>query len=314
MTRDPYKQHELREFLLGEASEEQRSALEERYLADDEFSAELGAAEDELIETYLRNELSAGDRRKFENAFLAQPRRRERVLMMKGVIAAATAEAALKPAPTPSLWNNLLALFRFQNSFARYALAAAVLVLLAFGALFVFNRLRRESDERFAHQQPVPTATVPGAASPLASPEPSQPAPTPAPSVSPIKSTAPSPTPNAEPTGPTFATIFLRPSLVRDPRAANKLAVGPSVKEIRLQLNLERNDYKSYTVRIATVEGREVWKADSIRARGSGAGTFLALSVAANRLPAGDYLVEVSGLSDSRTSESVASYFFSLNK
>src|SRR5262245_414911 len=101
LTRNPHEQHELREFLLGEVSEEQRSALEERFLADDEFSAELGAAEDELIETYLRNELSADDRREFETTFLAQPRRRERVLMMKGVIAAATAEAALKPEPNP---------------------------------------------------------------------------------------------------------------------------------------------------------------------------------------------------------------------
>jgi hypothetical protein len=89
--------------------------------------------------------------------------------------------------------------------------------------------------------------------------------------------------------------------------------VGPSVKEIRLQLSLEGNDYKSYVVRISTVDGSRVWQASSIRARVTGAAYSLALAVPTRRLPAGDYLVEVSGVNNSGSTESVSSYFFSIS-
>lgn len=315
MIEDLHNQAELRGFLLGEVSEEQRSAIEERFLADKDFSEELGAVEDEMIEAYLRNELSVTDRRKFEAVFLTQPRRRERVLMMKGVLAAATAEAAFKTEPAPSLWATLVAPFRFQSASVRYALAAAVLVVAVLGALFVFQNLRPKPDERLVQQEPTPAPGAPAAASPLPSPiltpKAAEAGPTTQPAASPVPRASTSPTPETQP-GPSFATIILRPLLVRDPRAGNKLVVASSVREIRLQLKLERKDYNSYTARITTVDGRQVWRASSIGARGTGAGTSLALSVPARRLPAGDYIVEVSGVRESGTPESVSSYFFSL--
>ena len=315
LTENFYNEERLRDFLLGDSSESERAALEDRFLAEEDFSAQVQVVEDELIESYLRGELSARDRKRFEAAFLTQPRRRERVLMMKGVLAAANAEAPLPAETSPSLWANLLASLRWQNAFARYAVAAGVLVVLAFGTLLLFSKLRPKQNGQLAQQNPElirPGATA--SASPRSSPGISQSQQTPSPTVMPVLRSTPSPTPETQPPGPSFATIILRPTLARDPSAANKLAVSASVKQVRLQLGLERDDYKSYSVRITTVDGNVVWQTRSIHARTTNGGASLALSLPARRLATGDYLVEVSGLSDAGSPESLASYFFSVTR
>ena len=53
--------------------------------------------------------------------------------------------------------------------------------------------------------------------------------------------------------------MILRPTLLRDPKNATKFVLAPSIKQARIQLNLERDDYKSYVVRITTVEGNPVF-------------------------------------------------------
>jgi len=310
-----YNEEKLRGFLLGDLSESERAAIEERFLADEDFSTQLCVVEDELIESYLRRELSARDRQRFEAAFLTRPGRRERVLMMKGVLASANAEASLQAEPSTSFWATLLAHLRFQSAVARYALAAAVVFVLAFGALLLFNKLGSKQDGQIAQQTPAPNRPgVTATASPDSSPRISQPQPTPSPAVTPLPRISPSPITETHPAGPTLATIILRPTLMRDPSAANKVVVSSSVQQVRLQLNLDRNDYKSYAVRITTVDGRLVWQASSIHARSTNGAASLALSLPARRLATDDYIVEVSGANDGGPTESLASYFFSVTR
>ena len=319
LTENLYNEEKLRDFLLGDVSESERAAIEERFLGEEDFSAQVQVVEDELIESYLRGELSGSDQQRFAAAFLTQPRRRERVLVMKGVLAAANAEslleAPLRPEESPSLWARMQAALRFQSAFARYAFAVAVVFVLAFAALLLFNRLRPKQDAPLAQQNPTPiqaqgTASV----SPHSSPDTPRPQQTSSPALTPAPRVSPSPIPEAPPAGPTFATIILRPTLARDPTAASKLTVSPSVKQVQLQLTLERNEYKSYTVRLTTVDGRLVWQARSIHARTTSGRTSLAVALPASLLPTDDYLVEVSGTSDAGSPESLANYFFSITR
>src|SRR5262249_47691435 len=53
--------------------------FEDEYFGDDETFALLLAAEDELIDRYLRGELSAQERERFERHFLLSPRRRQKM-------------------------------------------------------------------------------------------------------------------------------------------------------------------------------------------------------------------------------------------
>ena len=55
---------------LGELSPEERDAVEARYFADDAFHEQVLAAEEELIDSYLRGELSTNQRAHFEGWFL----------------------------------------------------------------------------------------------------------------------------------------------------------------------------------------------------------------------------------------------------
>ena len=295
----------LRNYLLGDVSEEERASFEVRFFSDEESADQAFVAEEEFIEEYLRNELSPENRKRFEAAYLTQPRRRERVLAMKAVMAAATAEGeSLAESPTPSFWASIAAFFSFENVFARYALAAVVLLVLVFGGWFLFRRLGRETEPQLARQgePPIQVESPPPSSSPL-----------PSPGVSPARQPSPSPSAVKE-AGPTFTTIVLSPSLVRDPAAANKLTIAPSVRQVRLQLGLERNDYQSYLVRVTTVDGKTVWESKRATVQPGSAGNSISVSIPANLLPTNDYLVELTGVDKAGRRESVASYFFTVSK
>ena len=59
----------LTRYLLGELPEEERSGLEAEYFADPELFARLLAAEDDLIDAYVRGALSTEARARFEERF-----------------------------------------------------------------------------------------------------------------------------------------------------------------------------------------------------------------------------------------------------
>jgi len=291
---------EVRRFLLGELSEEERAAFEDRFLSDEDLSAQALVVEDELIESYLHNELSAQDRKKFETAYLNNPRRRERVVALKAVVAAANAEPQPLREKSLSLWARLREYVVFKNAFPRYALAGLALIAMI-AAAWLFLRSREPHASQIAqvdtNSQPTPVT--------IASPSPAA-STSPTPAVTP--SLRPTPTPVQQESGPAFASIVLQPTLVRDPAAAKRLVLPATVKLVRLQLNLERNEYKSFLVQITTVEGKSVWQSRTV----TPAGASVAVSVPASLLPTNDYVIELSGVTSERKRESVASYFFTV--
>ena len=75
----------LRNYLLGTLPQERAERLEERLLKDDEFIERLSLIEDELIEDYARNALGAGERQQFEKYFLSNPKRRRKLMLVRGL-------------------------------------------------------------------------------------------------------------------------------------------------------------------------------------------------------------------------------------
>jgi len=66
-------------YLLGELSEEQQVEIEDRAFEDKNYLASITAVENDLIDEYVRNELSGAERQRFEKRFLASAERRKRV-------------------------------------------------------------------------------------------------------------------------------------------------------------------------------------------------------------------------------------------
>jgi hypothetical protein len=84
-------------YLLDEASEDERAAVERELLADDDRYQELEAAEDELRHDYLRGALSPAQRARFEARFLATPAGRGELERARDVLAAVDRAAAPRP-------------------------------------------------------------------------------------------------------------------------------------------------------------------------------------------------------------------------
>jgi hypothetical protein len=112
---------DIERYLLGRMSSRDMVAIERRLFEDDQFALAVEDAEDDLIDRYLRDALSAEDRRAFEEHFAASPLRQERIafrrVLPQAVAGRATADAVAAARPTP--WRAL----------PRWAGLAAVLVL-----------------------------------------------------------------------------------------------------------------------------------------------------------------------------------------
>jgi hypothetical protein len=73
-------------YLLGELSEDQQAGFEHRYFADDALFERLLAAEDELIDRYVRDESSHEERALLGKHFLMSRERRKRVMFSQALV------------------------------------------------------------------------------------------------------------------------------------------------------------------------------------------------------------------------------------
>ena len=90
-------------YLLGELSEEESERFEEECFAQENWPAQIDSVEEDLIDDYLRRELSPRQRQSFENNYLTTVARMERVRMAAALLGlVAPAELVLEPAsPDP---------------------------------------------------------------------------------------------------------------------------------------------------------------------------------------------------------------------
>ena len=161
MSKEIDRQEIAKRYLLGELPEEERTGIEERYFLDDEEFEQFEIAEDELIDRYVRDELSAEERRRFEKLLVA-PGFTERVELAK-LIAQRTASPVRQVAATPvtvpaqparaGWWDRLFgspaAVPAFRPAFA---MSLIFLLLATTAFVFVWMKLRAES-QRLAQQQ-----------------------------------------------------------------------------------------------------------------------------------------------------------------
>src|SRR5215475_5472850 len=82
---EKYDERLLVRYLLGVLSREETERLDELSIVDDEFAARLNAAEDDLVDAYVRNELSGTDAEKFQSSYLSSPRRLQKVEFAEGL-------------------------------------------------------------------------------------------------------------------------------------------------------------------------------------------------------------------------------------
>lgn len=111
-------------YLLEELNEQESEQFEEQCFAQDEWSAELDAAEQELIDAYLRNELTSDRKRRFQERYLTTDARKARVLTAK------TLHETLCPVQPKSIWREWLTAFTKRPLVPQTAIGILVLVTI----------------------------------------------------------------------------------------------------------------------------------------------------------------------------------------
>src|SRR5688572_12952521 len=79
MVRQELEQNSIRSYLLNQLSSSKQQAVELQLLSDETFADEVEIVEDELIDEYLKGELSRKERVSFEKYFLAHETRQRKL-------------------------------------------------------------------------------------------------------------------------------------------------------------------------------------------------------------------------------------------
>src|SRR5262245_35379629 len=123
MRSEPIDETSLVKYLLGDLSEADQVRIEDRALADADYRSVLEAVEADLIDAYVRGELSTAERRAFKERFLVSPQRRKKVSFARGLARVTAGAIAAEPAPVLQLsaWQAFVRLVRGWNPAFQFA-------------------------------------------------------------------------------------------------------------------------------------------------------------------------------------------------
>jgi anti-sigma factor RsiW len=318
-------------YLLGGLSPAERERLEGEYFGDDAFFERVMAVEGELIDSYVRGDLPADDRVRFESIFLADARRRKRVAFARDLLDALVREVspATLQATTPrarvSPRSRTLFPFMRRPAFT-FTLTAVAVVLLMLAVWLAFERgQRRDAAPEAARDNPAQPTQAPqasGAPESVTIPAPAETAETrttaeengsrlpPSAADTPPRGN----TPSATRPQPAVATLVLSP-VSRDAGGSNppnRLNVPAGTKLISLLVEPGAGGvYESYSAEVETVEGRGVWKGNPTRASGP-ARKVVTVNVPAAALKPGAYILKLRGARVGAELEDVGEYYFAV--
>jgi hypothetical protein len=137
-------ENELSKYLLGNLSEEEEQALEQRFFADEGLFSELLAVEDELVDQYVEGNLKNTG---FEKKLLASAEGRQKIENARALRRYITQQRKAQALP------QKLELPQPQVSQSRvliYVLAAGIIILIAVGIWLVYERSRLSQELQLA--------------------------------------------------------------------------------------------------------------------------------------------------------------------
>lgn len=138
-------------YLLEELTEREAEEFEEQCFAQAEWpEVELEAAEEDLIQAYLRKELSPERQRRFEEKYLTTEARKERVLLARSFLHVACSEMAAPPQLTWRQWLRNLFIPQSLSPWEVLPRAAAVVVAACLVVSLVWLTTRTRAPQTFA--------------------------------------------------------------------------------------------------------------------------------------------------------------------
>lgn len=301
-------------YLLGELSLQERSWLEQKFFANDEFFEEMLAVESEIIDAYQSQHLSPADRAAFDTRFSSSPALPQRLAFsasLKAVLKDVAKDAAVEPVITmpvaKTFWlRRLMPVLPHllpKYNLPVWALNIGAMLLLAAGVAGNFY-LMRNLQQRFDQARQVPVTPVSEVSSPTIAKLQSEELP--APSASRISvHTAPSPKSQRKITNSSIergsqasAEMTLIPGLLRSNGLSNRLVRDTNATFIRLHFSLAKADYPRYQIMVQTVEGKTVYTSPLCKAGLTKGGARVSVQVPSSLLVSDDYQISLYGCQD----------------
>ena len=289
---------------------------------DQDFE-EIEIAEEELIDRYVRDELSADERRLLERGLRSSQQLVDRLYFARLLAGAAdrAAQSELtsfpdEPKQSRRAWWPFGLTWLSPPAF-KLAFAASVLIIFVgtAGLLAGWINLRRQTQEvadlRAAVERQKSELEKSAAEQRLATEQ----------TTAALKEKqqqleadqrrldelikAQSEKPNGS--AASIATLFLTPSLRSSPDAENKLSPRPGTSKIKLQLAVSSIAYRGFLAEIMNSQDKVILRPKVGAPR---SGTVVNITIPSQKLPVGSYRVQLSGISSDGTLEPVGNYSF----
>lgn len=274
-------------YLLGDLTAEEAERLDEMSVANDDFAWRLRGIENDLVDSYVRSELTGKTLQQFRSFYMASARRREKVEFAEGL---RRFQSATTTANEPSTTNA-----PFWGAFSspwmalRLAMsAAALVVLLVAGYLLVENaRLRREINDVRVQQSSIEQRRLQlekelneQRAANSEWQKKSGPSPSVAPDIGQLKTVS-----------------LLLPPPTRSLSSLKTVTLHPNTDLLVLLLALESADFPRYRITLKDpATNAAVWRSSELEAVSTGEGKAVSVGLRAGLLKQQIYIAEVAGL------------------
>jgi anti-sigma factor RsiW len=276
----------LRQYLLGELSNEDGALVEARLIQDDDFFERAEAMEADLLEEHAHGRLSAAQRARVRRHLSSSPTTRSQLAVVRGLGTVAGEEQPGRRILTGP-WGRT----DLSRPWVRGLAAAAMLAIAIPSAWLALQTARLpEERERIVEEAPAPPAA------PI--PTPAPPVETPAPDRIAQAEPAPEPVPTEAPAPVTFL-FQLSLATFRGPEedGPQELRIPAGTEQVDIHLPLSREDeaYSSFQVVLLDDTGTELIRRTDLHPVKTGESADLVLPVEAKLLRTGRYSVEIYG-------------------
>jgi hypothetical protein len=270
-------------YLLGELDGAERDRLEEQYFQEDSLHEYMLAVEAELIDSYVHGKLTSDQMHRFENRYLTSPEGKKEVQFARSLAVSLGNLPRASSAQRTPWWQPLLTGFVSQSPTFRFAVLMAALLLLL-SPLLIMRLYRSRPEGQLAggvtgKDQQIKSSGKDAVKTPK------------------------------EPHLPVLALALV--PVQRSGETSNTLEIPSGEFRILMQLALQYDEYPSYRVILQTPEGKDLHRADGLKAVRSAPGTRQVWASLPPSFPTpGDYIVQLSGVRADGTAEELDAYAF----
>ena len=319
------------QYLLVSLPEDETERMDELAIADDEFAMRLQFVENDLVDAYVRGELSGETLERFSSFYFTSPKRREKVRFAQVFQKAPDREVVTAPArirqnqsrvsfadqsPRPG-W--LRGLFSPRRPALIWGFASIALLLIITGLVVQNRRLQGQigqaQSERASNQQRERDLQSELDAQRSVSSEKEREIDSLRDKIAQLdQPRSPDSSGGQSPENLVVVPVDLAPQ-TRGISRLPTVSIPAAADLVIMQLELESTDYPVYRAELKPLSGgAAIWTGGRLRSRAKETGRVVVVNLRARLLKSQRYVLEVSGISASGAAEMVGSYPFEVRK